>query len=565
LNIFRLRRTYKSARRLRQIINVFFRHGFGRIIDQIHLGKYIPFRKRLKAFGQWPELKGPTVAERLRMAFEELGPSFIKLAQILSSRPDLITPMYADEFRKLQDEVPPFPAPEARLIIQENLKKPLEEIFTELQEEPIAAASIAQVHNAVLADGREAIVKVQRPNIRDQILDDIEIIGAVAQLMEKHIPESRFFNPVGIVQEFSRNVLKELDFTEEAKNCARFGRNFRDNPRVYIPEVFKEHLTEMVLVMERIKGVRVDDARGIDRMGLNRGELAAAVVDAYLKMTLEDGFFHADPHPGNIFLMPEGRICFMDFGIVGRVSEETKQTLASTFEALMKKDYDSLMEQYIELGYLPEDADMDTFRREFKADLMDLIEPLYGLPISEINLAEYMDVMILMASRHGLRVPTDLLLINKTLFLIDDIVRKLDPDFDFIAAAEPYAEGIVKQKLSPMKAVQRVSDLVAEAGEDLVVFPRQVKKIIKKMLRDDIRLKLTHTGLEQFIKDMDRSSNRIAFALVVSSIVLSSAIMHAMGTGPKILGLSALGIVTFIVAFVMGVWLLISIIRSGRL
>lgn len=519
----------------------------------------------MKAFGKWPAVKGPTVPERLRLAFEELGPTFIKLAQILSSRPDLITEAYAEEFRKLLDEVPPFPATAAKRIITEELKEPLDNIFVEFDEVPVAAASIAQVHNATLSDGTSVIVKVQRPGIKEQILSDIEIIGTVARLMEKYIPESRFFNPTGIVQEFSRTIRKELDFTEEARSCARFARNFAEVPGVCIPKVYDEYLTEKVLVMERITGVSVDEPDEIAGMGLDRSELSRTIVDAYLKMMLEDGFFHADPHPGNIFIMSDGRICFMDFGIVGRVSEETKETLAETFVALLKKDYDGLVDHYIELGYLPEDADVDTFRREFKADLIDLIEPLYGVAIREINLAEYLDTVLQLAQRHRLSLPTDLLLINKTLMLLDGVVRHLNPEFNFIEAAEPYAEKLLKEKVSPFKTASRVSKDIAEVGDFLLLFPKQSKKLMNKVLKDDIHFKTSLTGLEKFIRDMDRSSNRIAFAMVLSAIILSSALMHAMGTGPKIFGFSALGIITFMGAVFLGIWLLISIIRSGRL
>ncbi|MFN3479380.1 MAG: ABC1 kinase family protein, partial [Thermodesulfovibrionales bacterium] len=245
-------RTYRSARRLQQIINVLLKHGFGRIIDQIHLGRYIPFRKRLKAFGQWPSLKGPSVPERLRMAFEELGPSFVKLAQILSSRPDLITVQYAKEFKKLQDEVPPFPTEEAKRIIEEEIKLPINKIFIYFDDRPVAAASIAQVHHARLYDGSDVIVKVQRPGIKDQIETDINILTTVARLLDRYMPESRFFNPLGIVEEFSRTVHKEMDFVGEAKNCERFKENFKDNPDICIPEVYSAFVTEKVLVMERI-------------------------------------------------------------------------------------------------------------------------------------------------------------------------------------------------------------------------------------------------------------------------------------------------------------------------
>jgi ubiquinone biosynthesis protein len=429
----------------------------------------------------------------------------------------------------------------------------------------VAAASIAQVHNATLADSKSVIVKVQRPGIKEQILNDIEIITTVARLMDKYIPESRFFNPTGIVQEFSRTIRKELDFTQEARNCARFARNFEGVSTVCIPRVYDEYLTERVLVMERISGASVDDATAIDGMGIERSVLSKSIVDAYLKMILEDGFFHADPHPGNIFIMEDGRVCFMDFGIIGRVSDETKETLAATFVALLKKDYDSLVDNYIQLGYLPEDADVDAFRREFKADLVDLLEPIYGAAISEINLAEYLDAVLKLAQRHRLTLPTDLLLINKTLMLLDGLVRDLDPRFNFIEAAEPYAQKLLREKMSPGRVVDRISREIADVGDFILTLPKQTRLVMNKLLRNDLMLKHSISGLDKLIKDMDRSSNRIAFAVVLGAIILSSAIMHATGTGPMIYGLSALGVITFAGAVILGIWLLISIIRSGRL
>ncbi|GFP33312.1 ubiquinone biosynthesis protein, partial [Candidatus Hakubella thermalkaliphila] len=300
----------------------------------LRLSRFIPLRKRIKAFGRWPAVKVHTVPERLRMAFAELGPSFIKLAQLLSSRPDLITAAFADEFKKLQDEVPPFPSEDAKRIIEEETQLPIDKIFATFHDKQTAAASIAQVHQGTLLEGSAVIIKVQRPDIREKIETDISILTTIAQLMDKHIPESRFFNPTGIVDEFSRTVRKELDFSEEAKNCLRFRKNFENSPHIYIPKIYSEFTTEKILTMERIDGVRIDDVSAIEAMGLDRHELAKNGVDAYFKMILEDGFFHADPHPGNIFAMPEGQIGFMDFGIVGRVTDEMKETMANTFLAL---------------------------------------------------------------------------------------------------------------------------------------------------------------------------------------------------------------------------------------
>lgn len=565
MNIARITRTYKSAKRLQQIINVFLRYGFGQIIDQIHLGRYIPFKKRLKAFGIWPALKGPSVPERLRMAFAELGPTFIKLAQILSSRPDLITTQFANEFKKLQDEVPPFSVLEAKKIIEEDIKLPIDKIFRYFDDVPIAAASIAQVHKAELIDGSQVVVKVQRPNIREQIESDINILTTIARLLDKYVPESRFFNPIGIVEEFSKTVRKEMDFVEEARNCCRFRKNFEQNLDVYIPKIYAEFVTERVLVMEMIEGVRIDDIRAIDEMGLDRKGIAKIGVDAYFKQILEDGFFHADPHPGNILVMPTGMIAFLDFGIVGRVSDELKETMADTFLALIHRDFDRLIDQYVELGIVPEHVDIDAFRKDFKADLRDLLEPLYGLTLQEINFAQYLDTITHLAIKHNLKIPSDLLLINKAMLILENIGLQLDPDFDFISTAEPYATRIIRKRISPSRLYERARKNILEIGDFAFLFPRQVKQLIKKALKDDIQIKMFHVNLPEFIKDMDRSSNRIAFAMIVSAMIVSSAIMHATGVKPTIFGISLLGLSAFAIAFFLGIWLIISIIRSGRL
>lgn len=564
LNILKLRRTYRNVNRVRQIVNVLLRHGFGKLIDQLHLNRFVPFGKRIKTFGQWPPLKGPTMAEKLRIAFAELGPSFIKLAQILSTRPDLVTKEFADEFKKLQDKVPPFASDEAVRIIAAETGLPLRDIFKSFNEKPVAAASIAQVHQAILLDGSDVIVKIQRPGIREQIETDINILISVASLMERYIPESVFFNPSGIVEEFSRTVRRELDFTEEARNCIRFRRNFEDYTDVHIPAVNADFTSSKLIVMERIKGVRIDDIGGIVSLGLDRKKLAKTGVDAYFKQVLEDGFFHADPHAGNIFAMPDGRIGFMDFGIVGRVTPELRETMANTFLALINKDFDRLIDQYVEMGLVPEHVDLDLFRKEFRSDLTELLEPLYGLSLKELNFAEYMDTVTHLAIKHKLKIPSDLILVNKAMLILENLGRELDPDFDFIAAAEPYASKLIKERIRPGRLYEKARKNALEISDFLVLFPKQMKQIIRKVLKDDIHVKMTHMGMDRFIRDMDRSSNRISFSLIISAILLSSAIMHATGAGPTIYGVSALGMSAFGFALVLGIWLIISIIRSGR-
>jgi ubiquinone biosynthesis protein len=565
VGLFRITRTYRSARRLQQVVNVLLKHGFGRVIDQIHLGRYIPFRKRLRSFGQWPAVKGPSVPERLRIAFAELGPSFIKLAQILSSRPDLVTVAYADEFKKLQDEVPPFPTEEAKRIIEEEIRLPIDKIFLHFEETPVAAASVAQVHHAKLADGTDVIVKVQRPGIEEQIETDINILSAIARLLDKYIPESRFFNPIGAVDEFSKQLSKELDFVNEARNCARFRKNFEHNPDIYIPRTYPQFVTKRVLVMEKIWGVRIDDIAGISALGIDKKRIAEIGIDAYFKMILEDGLFHGDPHPGNIFVMPNGVLSFVDFGIVGYVSSDLMETLASTFLALIHKDFDTLIEHYIELGYVPEYLDLERFRKEFKADMIAFLEPLYGLTLEQMDFAKYLDTVTHLALKHKMKIPSDLLLINKAFLILENVSRELDPAFDFVSAAEPYARALAKRRLSPGKIYEKASKSIMDVSDFVLLFPKQMKQIIRKVLKDDIHVKLTHSGLDKFITDMDRSSNRISFGMIISATLISSAIMHGTGVGPKIFGMSILGIISFAFALLLGIWLIISIIRSGRL
>ncbi len=565
MEISNLTRKFKSAKRLQQIINVFLKYGFGQVIDQIQLGRYIPFKKRLQSFGMWPALKGPTVPERLRLAFSELGPSFIKLAQLLSSRPDLITSEYANEFKKLQDEVPPFDFQNAKKIIEEEIGKPLQSIFLDFTNIPIAAASIAQVHKAVLLDGSSVVIKVQRPEIKEIIESDLNILNTIARLLLKYIPESRFFNPIGIVEEFSKTIVKELDFLMESRNCMRMRNDFQNNPNVYIPKIYPKYTTEKVLVMERIEGVRIDDIEAIDAMKLDRKRLAKIGIDAYFRQILEKGFFHADPHPGNILVRHDGVICFLDFGIVGRVSDELKEMMANTFMAIMERDFDHLIDQYVELGIVPEDIDIESFRREFKTDIRDLLEPLYGLKLQQINFTQYVETLIRLATKYNLKIPSDLLLINKTLLILENLARQLNPDLDFIAEAEPYASKIVMKQVSPSRLFEKAKKNVIDIGDFVFFLPKNMTKLLKKAIKDDIQVKMFHVNLPDFIKDMDKASNRIAFAMVVSSIILSSAIMHAAGVEPRIFGFSFFGLISFAFAFLLGVWLIISIIRSGRL
>jgi ubiquinone biosynthesis protein len=557
--------TYKNITRIRQIVNVFLKHGFGQFIEQVNLQRFIPLRKRIKYFARWQEVERHTIPQRLRMTFSELGPSFIKLAQIISSRPDLITTEYADEFKKLQDKVPPFSSDRARQTVESELNKSLEDIFSDFDNVPVAAASVAQVHNATLKTGEKVIVKIQRPNIREIIETDIAVLSAIARLMLKYIPESKFFDPQGIVNEFSRSVKKELDFVAEAKNAQRFKRNFTDNEDICIPVIYPDLLSGKVIIMERIEGIRIDDISGIDSLGIDRSELARRGVNVYFKMIFEDGFFHADPHPGNIFVMPDGRIGLMDFGIVGWLTRDMMENIASAFLAVLNRNFDRLIELYIELGLVADKIDIDTFKREFRADLVYLLEPLYEATISEVNFPEYLEALTHLVIKHGLKVPSNLLLMNKTILILDNIGRQLDPGFNATTAAEPYAAKLIKERMSPQRVLNKTKDNILEMSEILIDTPKQMNRLLRKTMRDELSFKMDPIGMEKLIMDIDRSSNRIAFSLVVAAIIVGSSMLIQSDIGGKIFGFPAIGAIGFLVAFLLGLRLLISIIKSGRL
>ncbi|GAB6183680.1 ABC1 kinase family protein [Thermodesulfovibrio hydrogeniphilus] len=565
MDFFRLRKTFLSAKRLREILNVFIKHGFGQIIDQIHLGKYIPIRKRLRTFGKWESERHLSAPERLRMAFEELGPTFIKLGQLFASRPDLVGINIANEFKKLQDRVSPFPVERAYEIIETELGAPVDKIFKSFNPVPIAAASIAQVHEAVLMNDKEVIVKIRRPGIKQQITLDIMILQTLAKMALKHIPESRNFDPVGLVEEFANSITKELDFQREAANCLIFSKNFENNEKVYIPKIYKEFTTEKILVMEKINGIRIDDKEMLKEAGYNLKNVLNTLIEAYFIQIFEHGFFHADPHPGNILVIDNERVALIDFGIVGRIDDDFKKSYANVALSIINKDIDKLIQEYIKLGIIPEEETPEKIERKLKKDIEDVLLPIYSFSLDKINIAEAVEAVIEVSIKYGLKFPSELFLINKILFMIEGLARELKPDIHVIEFIKPLAQKLLSKRITSEFYFEKLKTFKTEIGEAFHTIPSQLKTLLRKAVRDDITVKMFHVNLPEFIKDIDRASNKIAFSLIVSAMILSSAIMHAAEVKPLFHGISLFGLITGVVAFFLGVWLIISIIKSGRL
>jgi ubiquinone biosynthesis protein len=317
--------------------------------------------------------------------------------------------------------------------------------------------------------------------------------------------------------------------------------------------------------MERIDGVRIDDIGAIDGLGVDRAELAKRGVDAYFKMIFEDGFFHADPHPGNIFVMPDGRIGLMDFGIVGWLASDVKENIARAFLAILNRNFSQIIDLYIELGLVNQDVDVESFKRELRSDLVYIIEPLYDMTLSEVNFPEYLEATTHLVLKHGLKVPSELLLMNRTILIVDNIGRQLDPDFNLLTAARPYAEKMVQSRLSPERIVSRASENLSEISDLLLDTPRQVNRLLRKTLRNEVSFRIDPAGMDRLIQDIDRSSNRVAFSMVIAALIVGSSLLLQSDIGGRIFGLPTLGAIGFLVAFVLGLRLLFSILRSGRL
>lgn len=565
MSILGIKKRYLSARRFQEIINVLIKHGFGQIIDQIHLGRYIPFKKRIKSFGRWPSVKGPSVAERLRYAFEELGPTFIKLGQLLASRPDLVGVNYAREFKRLQDNVPPFAVKEVYEIIENELNLSTEKIFKQFNPEPIAAASIAQVHEATLMDGSKVIVKVRRPGIKEQILLDITILQTVAKLIEKYIPESKLFNPTQVVEEFAKSITRELDFRREAKNAFIFRENFKNVSDVIIPYVHKEFTTEKIIVLEKIEGFRIDNLNLLKEKNINLENLVNTVINMYFKQIFEDGFFHGDPHPGNILVTEDGRVALVDFGIVGKVDEEFQEAFANIALAIINQDIESLISEYLKLGIIPEEIDREKLTKELKEDLEDILFPIYSYRFEEFRISEFLESIIKTALKHRLRLLPELFLIDKVLIMLEGLAKELCPHASIVELIKPYANKILSKRFQPNFYINKTLKALKELRDAAENIPLQIKTILKKAVKDEVTVKMFIVNLPEFIKDIDKASNKISFSLIVSAMIISSAIMHATQLKPLIYGISLLGLITGIIAFALGLWLIISIIKSGKL
>ncbi|MBW2594926.1 MAG: 2-polyprenylphenol 6-hydroxylase [Deltaproteobacteria bacterium] len=554
-------RTYRHMNRYRQIITVLFKYGFGDLVDRLHVGQYLEIGMQMISRKRRDRVEKLTRSERLRMALEELGPTFVKMGQILSSRPDLIPVEFIEELSKLQDSVPPFPFSQVREIIETELTSPIDEIFQKFEETPLAAASIGQVHRAQLRNGEDVIVKVQRPGIRAIIEVDLEILLHLATLIERHIEELEIHRPTRVVEEFASSLEKEIDYTIEASNAERFARQFIENSSVYVPRIFMETTTKQILTMEYVDGIKASEIDKLDNEGLDRNIIASRGADLILEQVFKHGFFHADPHPGNVFIMPDNVICYLDFGMMGRVDRYARENFADIVYGYVRRDESKIADAILKVV----EWDREPDRRVLERDISDFVESYLYKPLKELHIGDIFQKLLELITTHGLRLPPDIFLMIKAMAQVEGLGLVLDPDFDMTRRAAPFIKRIKLERLSPKRVV---GDFL-ESGGDLVQLlkdiPEELRTILKQLRQGKTRIVFEHRGLENVISGLDRSSNRIASSLIISALIIGSSLVIRTEMGPFLFGFPILGVVGFSIAGIFGIGLLISILRSGRM
>jgi len=551
---------YRHLKRFRQIVAVLLKYGFGHILSRIKVSQYLLRSQSVTARGLKKVVRLST-PERLRMALEELGPAFIKLGQMLSMRPFLVPPEFVRELSRLQDDVSPIGYPQVRDAILEGLGRDPEELFADVDKKPLASASLAQVHRAATPEGDEVIVKVQRPGVQQMIMEDMSILKDLAGLLVKHLPESRRYDPLGIVEELERTTRREVDFTNEARNMEIFSRNFAGDETVHVPRVYWELSSSRVLTVERIDGVKISKLERFQENDLDRRIIARRGGRALLKQVFEDGFFHADPHPGNLFVLPGNIIAPVDYGMMGRLSPEMMLQLSQLLVALFHRDVAELSRLYLEMGLVGEDIDLTALR----LDLTDLIDKYSGLPLNRIDMQGVMEDLFSVSHRYQFRIRSEYMLLARALVTYEEVGRMLDADYNFLAEAEPFVQELIKRRFHPERLLRELVRTGRDLHRLVSIFPQEMSSILQKVRRGELALEFRHRGLGRLINELDRSSNRLAFSLIIAALIVGSSMIMRLEAGPFLFGYSVLGIAGFMIAGVLGLWLAIAILRSGRL
>lgn len=518
----------RHLKRIREITGVLIRHGFGDIAYRVHLTPSLyRLKKIFKKKEDFEERRWLRIEERIRLMFEELGTTFIKLGQVMATRPDLIPMSLVFELKKLHDDVPPFPFADVLKIIKEELSEETFKRFHSIEEKPVAAASIAQVHRAKLRDGNNVVIKVQRPNLLQTVRTDLEILKGLAKLLNERIPEIRRFNPVGVVDEFSRSLFREMDFKNELYNLQRYANNFKDEPLIYISKPYPELSTDKIITMEDVRGAKITDRDEIEKMGVDLLSIARLGMRVSLRSIFEFGFFHADPHPGNFFIRQDGSIALVDFGMMGSMESQRIDDLLRFLVAILLNDVEAMVNLFLDLDIISDDTDI----RLMKSEIREILEKYQHRTIGEIDVSSFITEVFEVVVKHNVKLPSDLLLVGKAMATMEGIAREIHPDFNPLEEIRPYLVSIyMKRAVDPV----RHSKNLYRGLNDLFMFlkdaPSDLRRIIKKVNRGEFSIQTKFQGREELFKQREKHNNKIISSIMVPSFLFCGIYALSLGS-----------------------------------
>jgi ubiquinone biosynthesis protein len=559
-----LGKEYRHVRRYNKILRVLARYGFEDLVAHLDESRFWKWVRKLIPKSLYARARSLSKWEKMRLVCEELGPTFVKFGQILSNRPDLLPAPLILELEQLQDKVPPITGEEARAVIEKQLGKPVGELFAEFGERAFASASIAQVHRARLHSGEEVAIKVQRPGIRETIESDIKAMYYAAEILMKRVPSVRSFDPPGLVRTFEESIRQELDFVHESINLRRFAANFasakEEDAHTTAPKVFSDYGTDRILVMEFVRGIKINDLRRIEVEGLDRRLIARRLVDSYFHQVFYHGFFHADPHPGNVLVLPDNRICFLDFGMMGNVMPKDLEQLANMFLAVRAKDPRRIIRALQQLSDNPA-------IRNFRALESDLFEFVHNYSVSEIHMNEISTMLLELKEiivRHELKVPSHFFLLARSLVSVEGVCRQLDPTLDLTELVRPHLLRVLRRKYKPGQFLRRVLNSIYEMGMYMEDFPRDIKAAIRRINRGEMQVELKHQGVDPIVHSMVRTSKIVVSAVIAGALIVGSSLLMVAETPPIRWGISVPALAGFLIAALVALGMVNNLRKGDR-
>ncbi len=549
--------TFRQLERYQQIVSVLLRNGFDNLVVALEVEKHIriPFTKINE------EIVHLSRGERIKKTVEELGPTFIKFAQILSTRPDLIPLELADAFSKLQDEVSPIPFSQIAQVFLEEFGKPVEEIF-EGEMELVASASLGQVYKAFLPDGSAVAVKVQKPDITRTIASDIAIMRQIASFLKDRLREYGIDDADMIIDEFEKTIKKELDFNIEALNLKRFAKNFENNPNIKVPMLYESLTTRRVLTMEFIDGIKVSDIAALQEAGIETHLVAKHGFDLLSEQIFVHRFFHADPHPGNIFALADGRIAFIDFGMMGRISEKDQRYFVDLIYYIVKNEEEKAAYNLLKLAKIKdENINVDAFCK----DMGDIISTYFYGALKDISIQNMLNDMIALMSRYQVYFREDNYLLTKALITIEGVGKQLDPDFNAAEEIRPFVMRFYKNSRSFGALLGKVGEIPKDVSDFVTDFPDDMRQLVEKLKNGTFKMEFEHVGLEALEQSIEKSFNRLSIAVIIAAVLMGSSLLSFARIPPLFFGIPVLGLIGFMFAFLMGVVLIVSIYKRGKL